>query len=41
MGSQRDVRNIAARNGWLTTFDQFNQQYTETYQSKFGFFYKY
>ena len=30
MGSQRDVRNIAAQNGWLTTFDQFNQQYSET-----------
>ena len=25
-----DVRQIAAQNGWLTTFDQFNQQYSET-----------
>jgi cell surface protein SprA len=37
MGSQRDVRNIAARNGWLTTFDQFNQQYTETYNQNLDF----
>jgi len=37
MGSQRDVRNIAAKNGWLTTFDQFNQQYTETYNQNFDF----
>ncbi len=27
-GSQRDVRNLAARNGWLTQFPEFNQQYT-------------
>jgi cell surface protein SprA len=37
MGSQRDVRRIAARNGWLTTFDQFNQQYTETFNQNFDF----
>ncbi|MBC3756890.1 cell surface protein SprA [Hyunsoonleella sp. SJ7] len=29
-GSQRDVRFLAARNGWLTYFPEFNQQYTET-----------
>ncbi|MDY2586250.1 cell surface protein SprA [Winogradskyella aquimaris] len=28
-GSQRDVRDLVARNGWLTTFPEFNQQYTE------------
>tara|TARA_R110002049_G_scaffold293731_2_gene478996 strand:- start:40990 stop:48213 length:7224 start_codon:yes stop_codon:yes gene_type:complete len=29
-GSQKDVRYLAARNGWLTYFPDFNQQYTET-----------
>ncbi len=29
-GSQNDVRDLAARRGWLTTFDEFNQQYTST-----------
>lgn len=28
-GSQADVRFEAARKGWLTTFDEFNQQYLE------------
>ncbi len=28
-GSQADVRFNAARNGWLTTFPEFNQQYIE------------
>ncbi|MDB9712362.1 cell surface protein SprA [Flavobacteriaceae bacterium] len=28
-GSQRDIRYLAARNGWLTVFPNFNQQYTE------------
>ncbi|MBL7560137.1 cell surface protein SprA [Olleya sp. YSTF-M6] len=32
-GSQSDVRELAARNGWLTTFQDFNQQYT-TNQTK-------
>ena len=27
-GGQRDIRNYAARNGWLTQFPEFNQQYT-------------
>ena len=27
-GSQSDVRDLAARNGWLTQFPEFNQQYT-------------
>jgi cell surface protein SprA len=29
-GSQSDIRYLAARNGWLTVFPDFNQQYTET-----------
>ncbi|GAA4938254.1 cell surface protein SprA [Algibacter agarivorans] len=29
-GSQSDVRYLAARRGWLTTFQEFNQQYTST-----------
>ncbi len=28
-GSQQNIRDLAARNGWLTIYDQFNQQYTE------------
>ncbi|MDA0719583.1 MAG: cell surface protein SprA, partial [Bacteroidetes bacterium] len=28
-GSQAEVRALAARNGWLTIFPEFNQQYTE------------
>ena len=30
-GSQNDIRYLAARNGWLTLFQEFNQQYTETH----------
>ncbi|WP_242134364.1 T9SS outer membrane translocon Sov/SprA [Aestuariivivens marinum] len=30
-GSQQDIRYLAARNGWLTVFPEFNQQYTETH----------
>ena len=29
-GSQKDIRYLAARNGWLTFFPDFNHQYTET-----------
>ncbi|MEH6537136.1 MAG: cell surface protein SprA [Psychroserpens sp.] len=29
-GSQQDIRDLAARNGWLTVFPDFNQQYSET-----------
>ena len=32
-GSQRDIRNLTARKGWLTTFPDFNQQYTEVKNS--------
>ncbi|MEM9859894.1 MAG: cell surface protein SprA, partial [Bacteroidota bacterium] len=28
-GSQSDIRNLVARNGWLTIYPEFNQQYTE------------
>ncbi|WP_452223888.1 T9SS outer membrane translocon Sov/SprA [Lacinutrix chionoecetis] len=29
LGSQKDIRSLAARNGWLTVFPDFNQQYTK------------
>ncbi|MDO7173434.1 cell surface protein SprA [Mariniflexile sp. AS56] len=29
-GSQSDIRDLAARRGWLTLFQDFNQQYTTT-----------
>lgn len=29
-GSQQEIRDLAARRGWLTLFQDFNQQYTET-----------
>ncbi len=28
-GSQSDIRDLAARNGWLTLYQEFNQQYQE------------
>ncbi|MFC4722514.1 cell surface protein SprA [Geojedonia litorea] len=28
-GSQSDIRDLVARNGWLTVFPNFNEQYTE------------
>ena len=28
-GSQAEIRNLAARNGWLTLYPEFNEQYTE------------
>jgi len=36
-GSQRDIRRIAAEKGWLTTFSQFNQQYTETHNQNIDY----
>ena len=36
-GSQRDIRRIAAEKGWLTTFAQFNQQYTETHNQNIDY----
>ena len=31
LGSQSDIRDLAARNGWLTVFPDFNQQYTKNH----------
>ena len=28
-GSQSNIRDLSASNGWLTTYDNFNEQYTE------------
>ncbi|MFD1161741.1 T9SS outer membrane translocon Sov/SprA [Hwangdonia seohaensis] len=36
-GSQSDIRHLAARNGWLTVFPEFNQQYTETHTKQLDF----
>lgn len=36
-GSQRDIRNTVARNGWLTLFPEFNQQYTENVERRLDF----
>ena len=36
-GSQRDIRRLAARNGWLTVFPDFNQQYTEVHTKNLDF----
>jgi len=33
-GSQKDVRFLAARKGWLTLFPEFNQQYTEVHSEQ-------
>ena len=34
-GDQKDVRYEIAKNGWLTKFSNFNQQYQKVYTSKF------
>ncbi len=36
-GSQRDIRRIAAEKGWITTYSQFNQQYTETHNQNIDY----
>ncbi len=36
-GSQADVRDLAARKGWLTIFPEFNQQYTATQNEQFDY----
>ncbi|MCK6607268.1 MAG: cell surface protein SprA [Flavobacterium sp.] len=36
-GSQSDVRYEAARNGWLTTFPEFNQNFTQVENKKIDF----
>ncbi len=35
-GSQAEVRELAARNGWLTLFQDFNQQYREVESRNLG-----
>ncbi|AZQ45131.1 T9SS outer membrane translocon Sov/SprA [Nonlabens ponticola] len=35
-GSQAEVRDLAARNGWLTLYEDFNEQYTETESRTLG-----
>jgi hypothetical protein len=34
-GNQKDIRYEIAKNGWLTSFSNFNQQYQKIYNSKF------
>lgn len=36
-GSQADVRYEAAKNGWLTTYDEYNQQYLQLHGSTVTF----
>ena len=36
-GSQKDIRYLAARNGWLTVFPEFNQQYSSTKNTNLNF----
>src|SRR5690606_24923873 len=36
-GSQSDIREMAARKGWLTVFPEFNQQYTTTQNRQLDF----
>ncbi len=36
-GSQKDIRHLAARNGWLTVFPEFNQQFSSTNNTNLNF----
>ena len=36
-GSQKDIRYLAARNGWLTVFPEFNQQFSSTKNTNLSF----
>ena len=36
-GSQKDIRYLAARNGWLTVFPEFNQQFSSTNNTNLNF----
>ena len=36
-GSQADVRELAARKGWLTLYPEFNEQYTEIESNQFDY----
>ncbi|WP_378185696.1 cell surface protein SprA [Aquimarina sp. W85] len=35
-GSQSEIRDLAARNGWLTLYQEFNQQYSEVEGRQFN-----
>ncbi|MFN4762434.1 cell surface protein SprA [Gillisia sp. Q332] len=37
LGRQQDVRSLAARNGWLTLYQEFNQQYTAVQNKQLDF----
>ena len=36
LGSQEEIRYLAARKGWLTLYQEFNQQYTEVENEQLG-----
>ena len=36
-GSQAEIRDLAARNGWLTLYPEFNEQYTEVESTQLDF----
>jgi cell surface protein SprA len=36
-GSQKDIRYLAAKNGWLTVFPEFNAQYTEVHNNNLNY----
>lgn len=36
LGSQEEIRYMAARKGWLTLYEDFNQQYTEVENEQLG-----
>lgn len=36
-GSQAEVRDLAARKGWLTIYPEFNEQYTEVESTQFDY----
>ena len=36
-GSQAEVRDLAARKGWLTLYPEFNEQYTEVESTQFDY----
>ncbi len=36
-GSQAEIRELAARKGWLTIYPEFNEQYTEMYKQQYDY----
>lgn len=36
-GSQNDIRSLVANNGWLTTYDNFNEQFTSVKNTAFDY----